>query len=128
METIMINEFIVLIAFDNEKDFFIEVKGDDRIAVLNYTDKSFEQQFDRNKSHLSIMESSVLGNNTIGNSKDKIFSEVKRLSASKKHFIVRYKLPDVTPVYADIKYQVKYGGEYIIERRCVGFQTVTMNK
>jgi hypothetical protein len=128
METIMINNFITLMAFDNDMDFFRKVKGDDRIAVLNYTDESFEKQFENNKSYLSIMESSILGSNTIENSKDKIFSEVKRLSVDKKHFIVRYKLPDVTPVYADIKYQLKYGGEYIVERRCVGFQTVTYVK
>lgn len=128
METVLINEFIVLLAFDNENNFFREVKGDDRIAVLNYTYESFEKQFDRNKSYLSIMESSILGSNTIENSKDKIFSEVNRLSIDKKHFIVRYKLPDVTPVYADIKYQLKYGGDYIVERRMVGVQTVTIDK
>ncbi len=128
MTEIKINEFIILMAFDNENDFFRKVKGDDRIAVLNYTNESFEKQFEMNKHYLSMAESWVLGNNTMENSKDKIFSEVKRLSVDKKHFIVRYKLPDVTPVYADIKYQLKYGGEYFVERRMVGFQTVTIAK
>ena len=58
------------------------------------------------------MQSWVVGNNTIENNKLKILEEVKKLSEGKKFIIVRYQLPEITPIYST-------------EPRIIGCQTIS---
>lgn len=101
MTEIKINEFIVIWAFDNRNDFFRKVEGSDVIAMLEYSYLKMEKLLLNYKSHLSIMQSWVVGNNTIENNKLKILEEVKKLSEDKKFIIIRYQLPEITPIYSE---------------------------
>jgi hypothetical protein len=111
MTTIKINEFIIIMGFDNEMDFFRQVKGDDPVGVLY--PNTIEKELDRHKSHFSLMESWMIGENTIEKNKEKILQEVKNIN--KKHIIVRYELPEITPIYST-------------QPRIVGWSTTTYKK
>lgn len=97
MRTIEINTFITIIAFDNENDFFRKVKCDDAIAV---TDKcNIIDSIDKHKSCLSIINQSIIGNNTIENNKDKILNVVNTFNSNEKWIIVRYTIPEIDYIY-----------------------------
>lgn len=97
MRNIEINTFITIMAFENENDFFRMVKCDDAIAV---TDKgNIINTINNHKSCLSIIEQSVIGENTIENNKDKIFSVLNNLNPNEKWIIARYIMPKVDYIY-----------------------------
>lgn len=97
MRKIEINTFITVMAFNNESEFFREVKGTDAIGI---TDKSnIIDTINNHKSCFSMIEGSVIGENTIENNKDNIIRAINILTADEKWIILRYVMPKIDLIY-----------------------------
>lgn len=113
-----INQFITVILLDSKVDFFTHMSGTDNIIIDNFTISKLADVLNKHRSQMSMMESSIIGNDTIERNKEKILYEVNNVNGRDilvRYLIVRYNLPDnITPV--------KHDG------RIVGWQTITYPK
>lgn len=92
-----ITDLITLIGFNNQHDFFRKVKGTDDIIVTDVND--FKLSLNNHISRLSLIDKSLIGNNTIENNKEKIIEEFEKFGDDFKWFIVRYNLPKIEYIY-----------------------------
>jgi len=97
-----INEFITITLYDNQMEFLKGVSGTDSIMIDNFSIQRLETVLRKHKSQLSMVETSVYGDNLIENNIDKILDKVNEANGKDmiiRYLTIRYDLPkNVTPL------------------------------